>query len=134
MDTISRLCKGLFQGAKTVEECTFALAMAITRQVIPSGGRVFMENRSINNLRDLRDCWCDWVSGRQKGNFYKMMGSSNGGDGVRLGKVVRDSGSGSRPVLTCFNCGEAGHRAVDCKEGGARSPNVNRIPGPAPPS
>ena len=42
-----------------------------------------------------------------------MMGSSNGGDGVRLGKVVRDSGSGSRSVLTCINCGEAGHEVVD---------------------
>ncbi len=101
IDVISRLCKGLFQGAKTVEECTFALAMAITRQVIPCGGKVFMENRSINNFRDLRECWCDWVSGRQKGNFYKM-GSSGVSEGVRSGRLVRDSGSGSRLVLTCF--------------------------------
>ncbi len=115
-----------------MEECTFALAMAITRQVIPSGGRIFMENRSTNNLRDLRECWCDWVSGRQKGNFYKMMGSSGVSEGVRSGRLVRDSGSGSRPVLTCFNCGEVEHRAVDCKEGGARSPNVDRVTGPAP--
>ncbi len=60
------------------------------------------------------------------------MGSSGVSEGVRSGRLVRDSGSGSRLVLTCFNCGETGHRAVDCKEGGARSPNVDRVTGPAP--
>ncbi len=54
VDEISRLYKGLFQGAKTVEECVFALAMAITRQVIPSGGRVFMENRKIGKYEGFK--------------------------------------------------------------------------------
>ncbi len=130
LDEISRLCKGLFQGAKTVEDCVFALAMAITRQVIPSGGRVFMENRKIGNMTNLRECWCDWISGRQKGNFYKMMGSSSG-EGVRSGRVGRDSTTGSRPVLTCFICGEAGHRAVGCKVRRTGSPNVDRVTSPA---
>ncbi len=60
------------------------------------------------------------------------MGSSGVSEGVRSGRLVRDSGSGSRLVLTCFNCGETGHRAVDCKESGARSPNVDWVTGPAP--
>ncbi len=88
-----------------------------------------MENKTVNNMRDLRECWCDWVSGRQKGNFYKMLGNS--GDGGKTGRVSRDSINSSRAVLTCFNCGEAGHRAVDCKVRGAGSPNVDRVTSPA---
>lgn len=40
VDLIGRNCRGLFQNSKSVEDCVFALAIAITRQVIPSGGRV----------------------------------------------------------------------------------------------
>ncbi len=42
------------------------------------------------------------------------MGS--GSEMARPGRFSsRESGSFSRPVLTRFSCGEAGHRAVDCK-------------------
>ena len=114
VDLIGRNCRGLFQGAKSVEDCVFALAMAITRQIIPCGGKVFMENRTVTSMRELRECWCNWMSGRMKGNFLKMLGGSSGGSG-RSGKVVGSSGSGSRTAITCFVCGEAGHRAIDCR-------------------
>ncbi len=58
VDLISRNCRGLFQGAKSVEDCVFALAMVITRQVIPSGGKFFMENKTVTSMRELRECWC----------------------------------------------------------------------------
>ncbi len=65
VDTICRICKGLFQGAKSVEECVFALAMAVTRQVIPSSGKVFIENGSYGRrgVRELREAWCEGVTG-----------------------------------------------------------------------
>lgn len=44
--------------------------------------------------------------------------------------MFRDSGCNNRPVLTCFNCGEAGHRAVDCKEGGDKVQVIYDFPQP----
>ncbi len=128
MDVIVRLCKGLFQGAKSVEECVFALAMAITRQVIPVGGRTFLENKAVNSIKKLREGWCDWVSGRQRGNLYKVLGNS-GSEGGRAGRGSRDGSGSSRFTVNCCNCGEAGHRTVDCKAGRTGSPNVDRVPG-----
>ncbi len=67
VDLILRNLRGLYQGARTVEDCLFAHAMALTRQVIPSSGRVFMENRKVTNIRELRESWCEWMAGRMKG-------------------------------------------------------------------
>ena len=78
-------------------------------------------------MRELREAWCDWMSGRQRGNFYKMLGSSNSGDGGRAGRVGRDNTSNSKFTVNCFICGEAGHRAVDCKANRSISPNVDRV-------
>ncbi len=78
-------------------------------------------------MRELREAWCDWMSGRQRGNFYKMLGSS--GDGGRTGRVGRDNTSNSKSTVNCFICGEAGHRAVDCKANRPISPNVDRVSG-----
>ncbi len=124
VDTICRICKGLFQGAKSVEECVFALAMAVTRQVTPSSGKVFIENKTITNVRELREAWCDWMSGRQRGNFYKMLGSSSG-----VGQEEWVMTTLSKSTMNCFICGEAGHRAVDCKANRSIRPNVDRVSG-----
>ncbi len=86
VDVISRNCRGLFQDAKSVEDCVFALAMAITRHVIPSEGKVFLENKTMSNLRELRDGWNEWMSGRAKGNFYRMLGGS-GDHSCQLSKM-----------------------------------------------
>ncbi len=114
VDLISRNCRSWFQGAKSVEDCVFALAIAITRQVIPSGGKIFMKNKTVTSMRELRECWCSWMSGRMKDNFFKMLGGSSG-EGAKSGKPVGSGDPGSRTTVTCFVCGEAGHRAVDCK-------------------
>ncbi len=111
-----------------MEECVFALAMAIIRQVISVGGRTFLENNAVNSIKELREGWCDWVSGRQRGNFYKVLGSS-GSEGGRAGRGSRDGSGSSRFTVNCFNCNEAEHRAVDCKAGRTGSPNVDRLPG-----
>ncbi len=76
-----------------------------------------MENKTITNFDELRENWCEWMSGRVKGNFYKMLGGSGNGESVRPSRVAGSSmqGNQGRPVITCFLCGEAGHRAVDCR-------------------
>ncbi len=65
------------------------------------------------------------MSGRMKGNFLKMLGGSSG-EGARTGKPVGSGGPGSRTTVTCFVCGEAGHRAVDCKARKGGSYGVDR--------
>ncbi len=60
--------------------------MAIIRQVIPSRGKIFMENKTVTSMRELRECWCSWMSGRMKGNFFKMLGGSSG-EGAKSGKA-----------------------------------------------
>ncbi len=99
VDLIGRNCRGLFQGAKSIEDCVFALAMAITRQIIPSRGKIFFENRSVSNMRELREGWCNWMSGRLKGNFFKMLGG-NSSEGGRSGKSSGISGSSGRAAVT----------------------------------
>ncbi len=39
VDLISRNCRGLFQGAKSVEDCVFALAMALPGRSFPAGAK-----------------------------------------------------------------------------------------------
>ncbi len=84
-----------------------------------------MENKTVTSMRELRECWCSWMSGRMKGNFFKMLGGSSG-EGARTGKPVGSGGPGSRTTVTCFVCGEAGHRAVGCKARKGGSYGVDR--------
>ena len=73
------------------------------------------------------------MAGRQKGNYFKPLGSSfaEGGRSYkgRENSFGRDNGFGSggdrdkvggervSSFLTCYNCGEKGHRSSECKKG-----------------
>ncbi len=50
VDLLVKCVKGLFQDAGTVEECIFALVMAVSRKTILSGGRTFMENQELEGV------------------------------------------------------------------------------------
>ncbi len=80
---------------------------------MPQAGRVYMEGKEIKSVEDLRDAWETWMSGRQRGNFYRPWMSEFGGERNVYRAEGRD-GFGGRD-LTCFTCGNKGHRAVDCK-------------------
>ncbi len=122
MEVVEKICRGVLQGCNTLEECVGALAAALTRRVIPPGGKVFLEGKKLSKLEDVRDAWETWMSGRMKGNFYKVLGSiSEGG-----GRSFRDSGFRAQGSVasdrgnftsSCFSCGERGHRAFECKKG-----------------
>ena len=114
-EQILRVCRGVLQGCTTHEECVVSLATALTRKVMPQAGRVYLEGREIQSAEGLRDAWETWMSGRQKGNFYKpWMGDFVG---ERSGfRIDRREGVTNREV-TCFSCGIKGHRAVDCRKG-----------------
>ncbi len=121
MEVVERICRGVLQGCSSREDCVAALAAALTRRVIPPGGKVFLEGKKLTKLEDIRDAWETWMSGRMKGNFYKVLGSSTEGGF----KSFRESGSRSQVstgservslVPVCFNCGEKGHKAPDCKK------------------
>ncbi len=125
MEVIEKVSGGVMQGCGSVKECVVALATALTRNVIPPSGKVFLEGKKMETMEDLRDAWETWMAGRLKGNFYKPIGSTGvrnmsdfrrTGNGDDFGSKIRE-GSGS---ITCFNCGEKGHRSVEC-----RKPNMN---------
>ncbi len=98
-----------------------AIVLALTRKVLPQSGKVFMETRRIKNWGMYWDALEDWMSGRQKGNFFKPLGGgySEGSRPYRDKEnsygcgYGRDSGErqGSERVnsyVISFNCGEKG--------------------------
>ena len=124
---IERLCLGVLQGCTTVADCAVALATAYTRRLLPQAGKGYLENRKISSMADLRDAWEKWLSGRQRGNFYRPLvssGSSGGGSSGqkacgggnygRYGSSYDGGDSYGSGGFSCFNCGGKGHRAVDC--------------------
>ncbi len=114
-EQILRVCRGVLEGCDTKERCVVALAMALTRKVMPQAGRVYLEGREIKSAEGLRDVWETWMSGRQKGNFYRPWMGDFAGERSGI-KTERREGFVSRE-LTCFTCGAKGHRAVDCHKG-----------------
>ncbi len=92
---------------------------------------MYLEGKKLSKMEDVRDSWETWMSGRQRGNFYKALGgvgdsskSFGGGyNSSRSGSASGNSFSGGvGGVGTCFNCGGRGHRASECRmrEGGTR--------------
>ncbi len=135
LEHVYRLLEGLFQRCKTVSECIFVLARAITRQYLPNSGRLFLENRQISDKEELREGLDDWLSTRMKGDFFKPVGGRP--DGPWSSKFANNVSEGR--TLTCFNCGKPGHRAAECchrgansQWGGAGSPNVDRVTSTGP--
>ncbi len=74
-DWLVRVTKGMCQGCKGVEDCMLAMALAILRRNLPPSGKAYLEMRKIGEWEELRDILEDWMSGRQKGNFYRPLGS-----------------------------------------------------------
>ncbi len=84
------------------------------------------------------------MGGRQKGNYFKPLGSSfaEGGRSYkgREHSFGRDNGFGSggdrdqvggegvSDFLTCYNCGEKGHRSSECKKGSVRPGGSGFVP------
>ncbi len=128
---LRRVVEGVFQGCKSIGDCRLAIALALLRRVLPQGGKAFMESRKICEWGELRDSLEDWMSGREKGNFFRPLGcgpSENtrgyraresyvGRENVRVGNDKERNGSASG-YLTCFSCGERGHRSTECKKEG----------------
>ncbi len=112
-ELIERICRGVLQGCMTLEQCVVSLAVALTRKVIPQAGKVYLETKKIETVEDLRDAWETWMSGRQKGNFFKPWTSSFGSEGRSR---LWQSESHVNKDITCFSCGEKGHRSTDCKK------------------
>ncbi len=130
VEVIEKVCRGVLQGCSTLEECVGALAAALTRRVIPPGGKAFLEGKKLSKLEDIRDAWETWMSGRMKGNFYKVLGSSiDSGSKSFRDSGVRSQGSVSSDrgsfMPNCFNCGERGHRAFECRKGKSGGSSVN---------
>ncbi len=126
VELIERVCRGVLQECQTLEEAVVALATALTRRVIPPGGKTYLEGKKFTSMEGLRDAWETWMSGRQKGNFYKpLISSGMGGVSRTFGGGVSSNGGSERQyqggVVICFSCGEKGHRAVDCRKNGART-------------
>ncbi len=119
VESIERVCRGVLQGCLALEECVVALAAALTRRVIPPAGKTYLETRKLKTMEDVRDSWEVWLSGRMKGNFFRPLVSAGVG-GPSRGFVGGASGSVNserdyQGGVTCFACGERGHRAVDCR-------------------
>ncbi len=125
---VKRIAGGTCQNCTTVDECVLAIALALLRRVLPQSGKTFLELRRLDSWGSLREALEDGLSGRQKGNFYKPLGSgegqfqrgssSYGGGGYRSGCSESKDCSGERytsGLMKCFNCGEAGHRSSECK-------------------
>ncbi len=128
---LRRMVEGVFQGCKSIEDCRLAIALALLRRVLPQGGKAFMENRKVSEWGELRDSLEDWMSGREKGNFFRPLGggpseytrgyrgrdSYAGRENVRVGND-KEKSSGASGHLTCFSCGERGHRSTECRKEG----------------
>jgi ATP-dependent RNA helicase DDX21 len=87
---------------------------------LSSGGRT--PNFEVSRAKSLPDCGSDEA---KKDREPKPEG--DGGDEDQGGDDM--GGGGGRPPMACFNCGEAGHKSMDCSEpkkerggGGDRGP------------
>ncbi len=121
MEVIERVSWGVIQGCESIKECAVAMATAITRNIIPPSGKVFLEGKKMSTMKELRDAWETWMAGRLKGNFYKPIGSLGGRSGSEFRRTSNgdDFSTKSREgfgPITCFNCGEKGYRSVECKK------------------
>ncbi len=121
MEVVERICSGVLQGCSSRDDCVAALAAALTRRVIPPGGKVFLEGKKLSKLEDIRDAWETWMSGRMKGNIYKVLGSSTESSvrNFRESGLRSQVGPGAERVSlvpVCFSCGEKGHKAPDCRK------------------
>ncbi len=131
-DWLLRVTKGMCQGSKSIEECMLAIALAVLRRSLPQSGKAFFEMRKIGEWGELREALEDWMSGRQKGNVYRPLGSgpSEASRGYRgtvekeswYGRTGKAQGSGlgdkvgnTYGVVTCYSCREKGHRASECR-------------------
>ncbi len=76
VEWMQRTVKGTCQGCKNLEEGVLAIAMALTRRVLPQSEKMFLEKRVVKNWGDYREALEDWMAGRQKGNYFKPLGSS----------------------------------------------------------
>ncbi len=144
-DWLLRVTKGMCQGTKTIEECMLAIALAVLRRSLPPSGKAFLEMRKIGEWGELREALEDWMSGRQRGNFYRPLGSgpSEVNRGYRgtvdkeswygRGGKAQGTGSGDKVgntygVVTCYSCGEKGHRASECRRDRQGSSYIARVP------
>ncbi len=144
-DWLLRVTKGMCQGCKGVEECMLAIALAVLRRNLPPSGKAYLEMRKIGEWGELRDALEDWMSGRQRGNFYKPLGCgpSEATRGYRgtmdrdnwYGRGGKASGGGlgdkvgsTYGVSTCYSCGEKGHKASECRKDKQGSNYITRVP------
>ncbi len=127
-DWVDRVCRGVFQGASSVEDCVVKLALAYTRHFLPHDGRAFLRGRVINSMRDLCVCVEEWMASRQEGNFYRprVSGGGSGSSGISRGGFQRSSQernsvssrSSNGFQFTCYKCNEKGHRSFECPKSG----------------
>ena len=144
-DWLLRVTKGMCQGSKSIEECMLAIALAVLRRSLPQSGKAFLEMRKIGEWKELREALEDWMSGRQRGNFYRPLGSdpsevSRGYRGTAdkeswygRGGKAQGGGSGDKVgstygVVTCYSCGEKGHRASECRRDRQGSSYIALVP------
>ncbi len=80
VDTLFRITRGLVQECKTVSDAILAVTLAAARKILPPGGKTFMDSRKITSEQELRDAWEDWMLGRQKGNYFKLLGVAGGSE------------------------------------------------------
>ncbi len=144
-DGLLRVTKKMCQGSKSIEECMLAIVLVVLRRSLPQSGKAFLEMRKIGEWGELREALEDWKSGRQRGNFYRPLGrgpseASRGYRGTvekeswygRTGKA-HGSGSGDKVgntygVVTCYSCGEKGHRASEYRREKQCSSYIARVP------
>ncbi len=110
---LDRVINGLYMKAQTVNDCLFTLNRAVLRQHLPSGGRVFLENRTINSSSELREGLEDWLLTRANGNYFKVAGAEVTARGSSSQNKEVSSGTVSR--AKCYVCRKIGHRASECR-------------------
>ncbi len=55
VEWMQRTVKGTCQGCKSLDEGVLAIAMALTRRVLPQSGKMFLENRVVKNWGDYHE-------------------------------------------------------------------------------
>ncbi len=140
---LRRTVGGMYRECKSVEDCTLVVAMALLRKVLPQHGKTYMEMRKIESWGAMREALEDWLSGRQRENYYKPLGagesqqqrSSSGYSSSKSTSDVR--GNGERAgygVVKCFNCGDTGHRSFECRKSGGSTSRQSQGYLPRPPT